>query len=738
MLSDRHSKQISGPLGPSSAHVDLFTWGNFFELNNETGREQLFGSVLARLLWDLQTFLSLLESENLSFIAQAQKKSLSELLTTLQSTATTTGTTTAAVEDAEYMVMSCPATSPTETNPHGPAPDRLSQLLSKRETLKNSSKTLNEKAESDSSHYESYGEDDDDVFEGGAGLMTDRRFVQWSASQPCLRPAPESRLCGYLWRRKWLGQWTKQLFIIRNHSLMCYKCSRDPEPQMELDLRGCFLLYKSKPQRKVPHTLRLVLPGSECLVLGFSSYQHADEWRKVIEELSSGEIETQSASVIRTEPLSCRSSAVQTDSDDERSSAPQRPLQDRGFLSVLMNCQWQSLRCEVESGVLNMFAHRDQDRGGTPQYTLSLIGCEVTSGPDTPHSYRITLSTLTDTLAVLEVSSAEEKEHWIKLLKDSANRRAESSPPEDSASLSGLQTRRFPSPNTYETQAVYSNSSVLQHQLHKDSSRDTGTYGNTSVNQRKGVEQRSVQKLELAGKPANTTEQSLGHPAPSAPRVRTHETESAPWWDTFCAQVRRESAPNETRERTSLRLSLAICTERAQMRQMNVPVDTKKSAQMRKKKGQGAARAHTQVRLESAPSGPKECAQMRQEIGPGETKKAPRCSKRVAQVRKESAQSSFLTPLLRRTASAKLSLKRAPSVLFLESDESHTRRRNGKPKLQPKIYKHQTFNCTGERNNVGNTKSTFHRHKALHSEMVYSNSPSPLSDSSSPGAAQQK
>ncbi|XP_072289879.1 actin filament-associated protein 1-like 2 [Eucyclogobius newberryi] len=559
--------------------------------------------VLAHLLWDLQSFLSLLDSENLSFIAQAQKKSLSELLTTLHSTATTT---TAAVEDAEYMVMSCPSSSPSEATTDLPVPDVNWSLDSNTDPnlqLKHGSvhsvltlppdeedtyeeaapyvsqSTCNstEKAESDSSHYESYGdEDDDDVFEGGVRLMTDRRFVQWSASQPCLRPTPESRLCGYLWRRKWLGQWTKQLFIVRNHSLMCYKCSRDPEPQMELDLRGCFLLYKSKPQRKVPHTLRLVLHGSESLVLGFSSYQHAEEWRKVIEELSSGDIETQSSSVIRTEPLSCRSSAVQTDSDDERSSALQRLLQDRGFLNVLMNCQWQSLRCEVEGRVLNMFAHRDQgldqdqenqDHGRSPQYTVSLIGCEVLSGPDTPHSYRITLSMLSDTLAVLEVNSSEEKERWINLLKESANQRPETSPPEDSAPLSGLQTWRFPSPNSYETQPLYSNSSVLQHQLHKDSSRDSGTYSNTSLNQRRGGEQRCVQRLELTGKLHS----------PNGVKLR--------------AESEIDLATKN--KRTSFRQSLAICTERAQ--------------------------------------------------------------------------SSFLTPLLRRTASAKLSLKRAPSVLFLES-----------------------------------------------------------------------
>lgn len=35
-----------------------------------------------------------------------------------------------------------------------------------------------------------------------------------------LRPVPESRLCEYLWRKKWLGQWTRQLFIIKHDSLL--------------------------------------------------------------------------------------------------------------------------------------------------------------------------------------------------------------------------------------------------------------------------------------------------------------------------------------------------------------------------------------------------------------------------------------------------------------------------------------------------------------------------------------
>lgn len=41
-------------------------------------------AVLSKLIWDLQSFLSVLDSENLSYIAQAQKKSISELLAKLQ------------------------------------------------------------------------------------------------------------------------------------------------------------------------------------------------------------------------------------------------------------------------------------------------------------------------------------------------------------------------------------------------------------------------------------------------------------------------------------------------------------------------------------------------------------------------------------------------------------------------------------------------------------------------------
>lgn len=94
---------------------------------------------------------------------------------------------------------------------------------------------------------------------------------------------------------------------------------------------------------------------------------------------------------------------------------------------MLMNCQWQSLVCRVEAGVLNMFAEEEKEeddeeergdvkRERSPQYTVQLRGCEVSAGPDTDHSYRITLSMLGDQVAVLEVSAVGRKQQLVVIL----------------------------------------------------------------------------------------------------------------------------------------------------------------------------------------------------------------------------------------------------------------------------------------------------------------------------------
>ncbi|XP_034055212.1 actin filament-associated protein 1-like 2 isoform X2 [Gymnodraco acuticeps] len=491
--------------------------------------------------------------------------------------------------------------------PGGPGGDEDEDTYEEAEPyLPNTTTSNTDNAESDSSHYESYGEEDDD----DEPVKDRAHYIHWSASQPCLRPVPESRLCGYLWKRKWLGQWTKQLFIIRSDVLLCYKCAQDLLPQLELSLRGCQLVYKSKNSGKIQHQLKLLLLGSESLVLGYSSFQQAAEWRKVIEDVSvGGEGDTQSSlSLIRSDTLlSGRSSLVQTDSEEERASAVCSLNKDKGFLSVLMNCQWQSLRCRVETGLLIMFGEEEEEEEEeeqreevkrSPQYTVQLRGCEVRAGPDTDHSYRITLSMLGDQVAVLEVSSSGEKECWLKLLQDGASKTQENT---DKA-LSGLQTQRFPNSNTYmddpfhlsgtyQDQPIYSNTSILDHMIHSSqdsvrpcsvSSKDSVTYSNTtfSSHNRKSLElERGVQKLELTGK-------------------RTVQLRAG-------SEINLTSAGKQNK-RTSFRQSLAICSERAQ--------------------------------------------------------------------------AGFLNPLLRRTASAKNSLRRAPSSLFIEHGNVFQKRKEWETK----------------------------------------------------------
>ncbi|NWR78823.1 AF1L2 protein, partial [Centropus unirufus] len=91
----------------------------------------------------------------------------------------------------------------------------------------------------------------------------------------------EAQLCGFLWRKRWLGQWSKQLFIVREHTLLCFRCAADPQLVLQLHLRGCRVSYKAKRGKKMPHTLKVMGTAGEVLVIGFQSRQQAEDWRKV-------------------------------------------------------------------------------------------------------------------------------------------------------------------------------------------------------------------------------------------------------------------------------------------------------------------------------------------------------------------------------------------------------------------------------------------------------------------------
>ncbi|KAM9252451.1 LOW QUALITY PROTEIN: actin filament-associated protein 1-like [Cariama cristata] len=499
---------------------------------------------LDKLLSDLRSFLLILDRESLSAAARAKKKSVTDLLSRLQSPSS---------EDAEYMIMRClspsPGTPQGRTSPgsrtvnptggracecrpastlslHGgskvpgispspPADDSYEDaeplgsgrcagsgehptVSPPRHPHAPSTLTpsrLSGGADSDSSHYESYGEDEDGVTDHAHYL---RRPP--APSPDAEAPGrPEAQLCGFLWRKRWLGQWAKQLFIVREHVLLCFRCAADPQPVLELDLRGCRVAYKAKRGKKMPHTLKVMGMAGEMLVIGFQSRQQAEDWRKVIEEVSSDAPSGLAAVSIPASPSSrlggaagCQLGKEEEEEEDCSRQSPAcspHPREDAkggttagggggdrvrgvpvpramltgdaptGFLAVRLRGRWQRLWCAVRQGALRMFP----EPGGAqrPVCALRLEGCEVSLGAaaGSPQHLRIRIAQRGRELALLQTHSDEEREAWLKTLRArGGGEPAGDSPCTETPRLGdasscpaagGLLLRRVPTPNAY-------------------------------------------------------------------------------------------------------------------------------------------------------------------------------------------------------------------------------------------------------------------------------------------------
>ncbi|KAM8866442.1 actin filament-associated protein 1-like 2 isoform 4-T4 [Synchiropus picturatus] len=449
--------------------------------------------VLSRLIRDLHSFLHLLDHENLSNIAQAQRKSLWELLSQIPH-----HQPAVSVEDAEYMVMSCPSSSPSNqrTAPAAageflmePAWDRVGN----RETQTGSEPAV---------------EDEEDTYEEAEPYVGHAITTAEVARAEC--SVYES-----------YGEEEEE-------EEQCYRCARDLLPQLELNLRGCRLVLKSSTNKKIPQQLKLTLSGPpvQILVLGFSSFQQAEEWRWVLQEVSAG-----ANAGSGTGSTSSRSGSLQSDSEEDRFSSHSGPDCQKNLdpdgpdvLNVLMSYQWQSLRCRVEPGRLSMYATAVGEEAGRAQYTIQLRGCHITAGPDNKRPYRITLSTLGDTVAVLEAASPEQMQRWLQRLLEGADDVTPRGLPEDQ----DLQSRPG------QDQPVYSNTCQDSGPARCGSTADCATYSN-AVLSGGGAAQvgRSVQKLEL---------------------TRRTEVKRAG------SEVNLSAG-----KRTSFRQSLSVCSERAQM-----------------------------------------------------------------------------------------------------------------------------------------------------------------------------
>nr|XP_040128296.1 actin filament-associated protein 1-like 2 isoform X3 [Ictidomys tridecemlineatus] len=353
-----------------------------------------------------------------------------------------------------------------------------------------------EDGEAVSSSYESY---DEEETKGKAALY------QWPSPEASIELMRDARICAFLWRKKWLGQWAKQLCVIRDTRLLCYKSSKDHSPQLDVNLLGSSVIHKEKQVRKKEHKLKIMPMNADVIVLGLQSKDQAEQWLRVIQEVSG--LPSEGASEgnqyipdaqrlccqrpdIAEKYLSAPEYGSSTDSHPEvpetkdvkkKSSAglklsnlmnlgrkkstslepPERSLETSSYLNVLVNSQWKSRWCSVRDSHLHFY--QDRNRSKVAQQPLSLVGCEVVPDPSPDHLYSFRILHGGEELAKLEAKSSEEMGHWLGLLLSESGSKTD---PEDftydyvdaervSCIVSAAKTslllmqRKFSEPNTY-------------------------------------------------------------------------------------------------------------------------------------------------------------------------------------------------------------------------------------------------------------------------------------------------
>ncbi|XP_073650041.1 actin filament-associated protein 1-like 2 isoform X17 [Tursiops truncatus] len=357
--------------------------------------------------------------------------------------------------------------------------------------------SLNEDGEAVSSSYESYDED-----ESSKGKSAP---YQWPSPEASIELMRDARICAFLWRKKWLGQWAKQLCVIKDTRLLCYKSSKDHSPQLDVNLLGSSVVHKEKQVRKKEHKLKITPVSADVIVLGLQSKDQAEQWLRVIQEVSGLPSEGACEGSQYT-PDAQRPSCPKPDVTEKYLSAsdygssidghpevpetkdvkkkcsaglklsnlmnlgrkkstslepPERSLETTSYLNVLVNSQWKSRWCSVRDS--HLYFYQDRNRSKAAQQPLSLVGCEVVPDPSPDHLYSFRILHDGEELAKLEAKSSEEMGHWLGLLLSESGSKTD---PEEftydyvdadrvSCIVSAAKTslllmqRKFSEPNTY-------------------------------------------------------------------------------------------------------------------------------------------------------------------------------------------------------------------------------------------------------------------------------------------------
>nr|XP_007962340.2 actin filament-associated protein 1-like 2 isoform X11 [Chlorocebus sabaeus] len=354
-----------------------------------------------------------------------------------------------------------------------------------------------EDGEAVSSSYESYDEED-----GSKGKSAP---YQWPSPEAGIELMRDARICAFLWRKKWLGQWAKQLCVIKDNRLLCYKSSKDHSPQLDVNLLGSSVVHKEKQVRKKEHKLKITPMNADVIVLGLQSKDQAEQWLRVIQEVSGLPSEGASEGNQYTpdaQRLNCQkpdiaekylSASEHGSSADGHPEVPEtkdvkkkcsaglklsnlmnlgrkkstslepveRSLETSSYLNVLVNSQWKSRWCSVRDNHLHFY--QDRNRSKVAQQPLSLVGCEVVPDPSPDHLYSFRILHKGEELAKLEAKSSEEMGHWLGLLLSESGSKTD---PEEftydyvdadrvscivSAAKNSLllMQRKFSEPNTY-------------------------------------------------------------------------------------------------------------------------------------------------------------------------------------------------------------------------------------------------------------------------------------------------
>ncbi|NXH47341.1 AF1L2 protein, partial [Dicaeum eximium] len=310
--------------------------------------------------------------------------------------------------------------------------------------------SVNEDGEAVSSSYESYDEE-----ESSKGKSATH---QWPSPEATIELMKDARICAFLWRKKWLGQWAKQLCVIKDTRLLCYKSSKDHNPQLDVNLLGCTVIHKEKQVRKKEHKLKIIPTNADVIVLGLQSKDQAEQWLRVIQETSGLLCEggsegnqyipdSQRLTYPKVEVSERYSAASESGSSTDghadtaetkdvkkkgttglklsnlmnlgrkKSSSldsPERSLETSSYLNVLVNSQWKSRWCQIKDGHLHFY--QDKNRSKLAQQPLSLAGCEIIPEPSPDHLYSFRILHNGEERLVLEAKSSEEMGHWLGLL----------------------------------------------------------------------------------------------------------------------------------------------------------------------------------------------------------------------------------------------------------------------------------------------------------------------------------